>query len=50
MDEIPKSQLDAIRRLSDGDLRKLIEEISMYSWSKAEPTLRLMMQEKERVK
>jgi hypothetical protein len=42
MDEIPKAQLDAIRRLNDADLGRLIVEISQYSWSKAEP-LRWMM-------
>jgi hypothetical protein len=46
-DEIPKSVLDAIRELSDGDLVKLIKEINEYSWSKAQATLRLMMEEKE---
>jgi hypothetical protein len=44
MDEIPKAELDAIRRLNDQQLTKLILEISMYSRSKAEPLLRMMMQ------
>jgi hypothetical protein len=46
MDEIPKAELDAIRRLSDGQLRKLIEQISMYSWPKAQETLKLLAKEK----
>ena len=32
MDEIPKAQLDAIRRLNDADLVKLIKEVSEYGW------------------
>jgi hypothetical protein len=47
-EEIPKSVLDAMRELSDADLAKLIKEISDYSWAKAQATLRLMMEEKEK--
>jgi hypothetical protein len=46
-EEIPKTELDAIRSLNDGDLVKLITEISHYGWPKAEPLLRLLMMEGE---
>jgi hypothetical protein len=50
MDEnlaIPKHTLDQIRSLSDADLAKLIAEISDYGWAKSEPTLRMMIGDKE---
>jgi hypothetical protein len=44
-----KETLDAIRKLDDADLAKLIEEISGYGWRKAEETLRMIVREKEAV-
>ena len=48
-EEIPKSVLDAMRELSDDDLAKLIKIISDYNWAKAVTTLRLMIEEKEKI-
>lgn len=45
-----KATLDAIRKLDDGELSRLIEEISAYGWRKAEETLRMMIREKEAVR